>query len=104
MHERREKQSLILHQRIADRIHGNPEAVLGKAMDNLRRWQQGSEGILSVSHQEWLEILTQRTPSEIAAFIVSDHPDAVRLRQSSPFAGVLGPREVWAIKRGHEAA
>ena len=104
MHERREKQSLILHQRIAARMHENPAAVIGKAMDNLRRWQQGSEGSLSAAHQEWSEILARRTPSEIAALIVSDLPDAVRLRQSSPFAGVLGPREVWAIKRGHEAA
>lgn len=104
MHELREKQSLLLHQRVAGRMHEAPASVVGKAMDNLRRWEQASQGELPLAYQEWLEILTHQSPSAIAAFIVSDHPDAVRLRQSSPFAGVLAPREVWAIKRSHEAA
>jgi hypothetical protein len=28
----------------------------------------------------------------------------VRMRQSSPFAGVLSPREVWEIKKHHATA
>jgi hypothetical protein len=54
--------------------------------------------------QEWQELLEQLPPQEVASFIVSLDERATRMRQSSPFAGVLTPQEVWAIKRGHEAA
>jgi hypothetical protein len=48
--------------------------------------------------------LTLITPGEVAYFMVSESELATRMRQSSPFAGVLSPREVWAIKKSHEAA
>ncbi len=41
---------------------------------------------------EWQEILDQPWPA-VAAFITSFSDKAVRLRQSSPFAGVLTPKE-----------
>lgn len=104
MHQRREKQSLALHRRIAERLLDDPTAVIGKAVENLKRWENASPHGLSPACLEWREILTRRAPAEIAERIVADDEDAARLRQSSPFAGVLDPREVWAIKRGHEAA
>lgn len=85
-------------------IEEKPDAVIAKAKENLHRWGQASESGLSPAHAEWLNILNQRTPSEIAALMVSTDENATRLRQSSPFAGVLSPREVWSIKRDHEAA
>ena len=106
MHRRREIQSLEMHRRIAARLNHDPSGVIRKAMLNLHGWlkhQQGSA--LELVFKEWLEILNLLSPSEIADFIVSDSERAVRMRQSSPFAGVLSPSEVWAIKRGsHEAA
>lgn len=97
-------QSLILHRRIAGRLLDNSEAVIGKALENLRRWADLSGQEPSPANREWQEILTTRRPEEIAGLIVSDGENAARLRQSSPFAGVLSHKEVWAIKRGHEAA
>ena len=41
---------------------------------------------------EWREILDRPWP-EIAALITGTDESAVRLRQSSPFAGVLTPSE-----------
>lgn len=104
MHSRREMQSLILHRRIAERLAGDPARVIEKALENLKRWENSSGQGLAPIYLEWHEIFTRRTPAEIAELIVSDDENAVRLRQSSPFAGVLTPREVWQIKRGHEAA
>lgn len=104
MHHVRERQSLAIHRRVAGLIAENPDAVIAKAKDNLLRWSQASESGLPPAYAEWLAILNQCTPSEIAALIVSTDENASRLRQSSPFAGVLPPREVWAIKRNHEAA
>ena len=104
MHHVRERQSLAIHRRIAGLIAENPDAVIAKAKENLDRWSRKSESGLSPAHAEWLAILNQFAPSEIASLIVSTDEKATRLRQSSPFAGVLPPREVWAIKRNHEAA
>lgn len=81
----------------------NPRQVLGKAMANLESWRGRQEGTASQSSAlEWQDFLTRASPEEISSFLVSGDETALRMRQSSPFAGVLSPREVWAIKRGHE--
>ena len=87
-------------------IHCDPDGIIRKAVLNLHGWLEHQQGsAMAVVFREWLEILGQFSPSEVADFIVSDSERAVRMRQSSPFAGVLSPKEVWAIKRGsHEAA
>jgi hypothetical protein len=94
-----------MHRRIAIMIESDPDAVIGKALENLRAWtarQQDSSAI--PVYQEWQDLLARMSPREIAGFMVSDTEQAARMRQSNPFAGVLSPREVWAIKRNHEAA
>jgi len=104
MHHRREIQSLAMHRRIADLMKRDPEAVIGKALRNLHAWMARQQGTAPAVFQEWLDLLNRMSPLEIAVFIVSESEEAVRMRQSSPFAGVLSPREVWDIKRSHEAA
>jgi hypothetical protein len=82
-----------------------PDAVIGKALDNLQRWTARSDAAeVPAVYQEWRKLLLTGNPEAIAAILVSDDGDAVRLRQSTPFAGVLGAREIWKIKRCHEAA
>jgi len=49
-------------------------------------------------YQEWLAIL-DRPVDEIQAILLAETDEGQRLRQSSPFAGVVPFREVWAIKR-----
>lgn len=83
----------------------DPDAVIGKALRNLHAWMARREGhATQAALQEWLELLERLSPEQVASFIVSESERALRMRQSSPFAGVLTPQEVWAIKRGHEAA
>lgn len=102
MHRRREIQSLEMHRRIAALMESEPERVIGKARENLFAWRLRRED--DAAGDEWLALLDRLSPGELAAFLVSETEDALRMRQSSPFAGVLSPREVWAIKHGHEAA
>lgn len=106
MHHRRELQSIEMHRRIAAMMDRDPSGVIRKAVRNIHGWLEHQQGsAMEVVFREWLELLVHLSPSEIADFIVSDSERAVRMRQSSPFAGVLSPREVWAIKRNsHEAA
>lgn len=83
----------------------DPDAVIDKAVRNLHAWMARREGAATqAALHEWLLLLERLPPREVASFIVSESERATRMRQSSPFAGVLSPREVWAIKRGHEAA
>jgi hypothetical protein len=98
-------QSLAMHRRIAALMERHPDVVIGKAVRNLHAWlaNQQEPAVVTV-FQEWLDLLNRMSPDEIAGFIVSESAEAARMRQSSPFAGVLSPQEVWAIKRSHEAA
>ncbi len=82
-------------------------AVITKAKSNLDRWLKHRENdSLCVVYREWENLLVNLSPSEISELIVSEDERATRLRQSSPFVGILTPREVWKIKRGdnHAAA
>jgi len=92
-HAQIEERSIVLHRVIAQRISDNP-ALLDVARANLRRWigQQGER----LYWTEWEKIL-EDTMEEILAFMVSPTERARRLRQSSPFCGILTPRERWKI-------
>jgi len=91
--------SLELARRAADRLDEHPERI-ALARDNLRRWMErnASAAGLVRCYQEWLAIL-DRPVDEIQAILLAETDEGQRLRQSSPFAGVVPFREVWAIKR-----
>lgn len=77
-----------------------PLQVIGKARATLRHWMSRSSAAASnPAYTEWLSILEKAEPRELASLITTDDQKAARLRQSSPFAGVLSPEQVWAIKR-----
>ena len=90
--------SLELGRRIADRMRRQPE-VLDFARANLVRWskQNASAPSLLRCYAEWQKILS-RPVEEICSLLCSESDDAQRLRQNSPFAGVLTPTEVWEVK------
>jgi hypothetical protein len=105
MHERREIQSLEIHRRIAGLLISDPSRVLAKATANLNAWLKSRNASASGSaHREWLSILQTLSAQEIASLIVSNDEQATRLRQSSPFVGILSPQEIWSIKRSHATA
>lgn len=79
-----------IHMAIADEIDANP-GLLGKATANLERWQR-QRGHMERGYVEWAAIL-ERPWHEIAAVLRSESEHAIRLRQCSPFAGVLSERE-----------
>jgi hypothetical protein len=93
-HSRLDERSLALHELVARKVQASP-ALLDKARGNLRRWQE-AHGSPSLAFVEWEEIL--RSPvDQVTAFLVERSERATRLRQSSPFCGILTEAERRAI-------
>ena len=90
-HRRLDLRSLAMHTLIARKIARAP-GLLAVARKNLRRWGERWGEDSPVWLREWQAILEQPW-GEVAALITELSPRATRLRQSSPFAGVLTPQE-----------
>jgi len=91
-HQRLEARSLAMHCLIARKISREPR-LLDIARNNLAAWKRAREpGQRPRCLAEWDRVLHQPWP-RIAAFMVSTSCVAARLRQSSPFAGVLDTEE-----------
>jgi hypothetical protein len=90
-HRRLEARSLALHCRAAAKIAASP-GLLDVARRNLVRWTANAGTPVPRYLVEWSRILERPWP-EIAAVMTGFDDDAIRLRQSSPFAGVLTSEE-----------
>jgi hypothetical protein len=98
-HQWIEERSLALHEAVAARLEAQPELVR-VARANLERWlRERSVPAL----REW-QVLLERAPlAEILMILRSPTETAARLRQSSPFAGLLTPAERQAILSRYES-
>lgn len=93
-HQEIDRRSLELARAVVSAIDNDPSrAGLERARENCRRWSTANP---SPAIAEWLEILG-REWAEIRRLLLDESETAQRLRQSSPFCGVLTPRERWAI-------
>ena len=90
-HRRLDLRSLAMHTLIARKLARSP-GLLAIARENLRRWGERWGNDTPVWLEEW-QAIVKRPWREVAAFITEMSPRATRLRQSSPFAGVLTPQE-----------
>lgn len=105
VHLRREQESLEIHRRIARRLDDDSVPVLEKARANLRRWLANRrEDSLAAVYREWECLLTSMSAAELSQLLIAEDERSTHLRQSSPFAGVLSPQEVWEVKRGRRDA
>jgi hypothetical protein len=89
-HSRLDERSLAMHQLIAAKVQADP-ALLDKARENVRRWQ-ASDGSPKLALAEWEQILDGPS-NQVAQFLAERSERATRLRQSSPFAGILTEAE-----------
>jgi hypothetical protein len=93
-HQRIDRRSLALHRAIAEKLRARPE-LLEIARENLERWMRSSDRPQPY-WEAWREILNRPLP-EILALLVEESERMTAMRQMTPFAGVLDPRERWAI-------
>lgn len=90
-HRLAEARSLALHCLIARKIAAEPR-LLDVAKRNLAAWAARYGDNVPRALVEWRDVLDRPWP-EIAALITGLGEPATRLRQSSPFAGVLTASE-----------
>ena len=98
-HRRIDLRSIALHRAVAEKLRANP-ALLDIAHDNLDRWSR-TGGHSQPYWDEWRRILGLPL-EELLALLVEDSERMAALRQTAPFAGVLDPRERWAIYESFE--
>ena len=93
-HARIDARSLAMHRAIALKLRASPD-LLAIARDNLRRWSESS-GRSQPYLDAWAEVLA-RPIEEVLVLIGGDSESMSAMRQASPFAGVLSPKERWEI-------
>lgn len=87
---RERERSLWLHRALLAPLLADPEAVLDKARDNLRRWksEHRPDGMTTRYLTEWEKVLNSGLDN-VVDMMISTTPQSNELRQNSPFAGVL---------------
>lgn len=99
-HQVIDARSLELHRRIAAKIRRNP-ALLAIPKNNIKRWLSQGHGDTNSALYEWQKIL-RKPLDKILAILTTDDEEGCRLRQSSPFTGVLTPKERTKIFQKYE--
>jgi len=90
-HRLLEARSLAMHAVIAQKIERDSR-LLDVPRNNLKRWSARWENEVPAWYDEWRGIMNRPWP-EIASLITEPSEQGARLRQSSPFAGVLSAEE-----------
>jgi hypothetical protein len=94
-----DERSRALHARIAEKLRERP-SLLSVAGENLDRWER----LRGRDHasDEWRTLLTGTPLPALLRLLTEDGEEANRLRQSSPFAGILTADERLAVFAHYE--
>ena len=64
-----------------------PGEIRAKSLANLHKWKQ--QGTWGPAYEEWREILDSNDDGWLYAVMLGRNEDAIRLRQSMPYVGLL---------------
>lgn len=93
-HRLAEQRSLALHEAIADRLRAEPE-LRRRAQERVAGWL--ADGSVHRRYaRAWADLL-ELPLEEVCAAIVDPGETGRALRQCTPFAGIVEPRERWRI-------
>ena len=101
-HEWIDARSLAMDQAIAEKLRAEP-SLLDRARRTLNRWLEQRQPTAPSVLLEWREILTHWPFGRILDLLGSVDETSRRLRQSSPFCGILSPEERLAILKEYES-
>ncbi len=87
---REQEKSLWLHRALLTPMLTDPDAVIRKARENLRRWSgmHRPDGMTVGYFKKWDQVLDDGLDA-VLEVLTSTSEEACELRQNSPFAGVL---------------
>ena len=91
MQKRADLRSRVLHQEIVKKLRSDPE-LWNIPCNNLTKWKKINRW-LAPALTEWERILNTYPKDQILSLLESDSEEAVRLRSSSPFTGILAEDE-----------
>lgn len=94
-----DQRALAMHRLIAEKLRRDP-SLLAVAQANIARWKSTASPSALARLEEWEAILRQPLES-ILEVLTSESEEATRLRQSSPFCGILTPAERTHILLSH---
>jgi hypothetical protein len=86
-----DERSRIFHLRIAEKLRLHPE-LWAIPEQNIQRWEK-TLGRVSPAIYEWSRILHTYSREQIFSILESPSEEAIRLRSSSPFTGILSESE-----------
>jgi hypothetical protein len=95
-HRLAELRSIAYHRRVGERLLAEP-GLIELARARLAQWERDGRCATAVAAR-WHGKLAL-PPRDLESFLGRDDDEARELRQSTPFAGVLDPRERWALWR-----
>ncbi len=90
-HQRADERSRAFHARIAAKLRVHPE-LWDIPRQNLQRWEDEMHG-LPPALSEWRHILQMVSREKVLALLESPSEEAIRLRSSTPFTGILTEAE-----------
>jgi hypothetical protein len=73
----------------------SPREIRAKGLANLHRWK--AKGAWTKAYEEWEAILADEDDGRLFAAMLGRDENAVRLRQSAPYVGLLPPDQVKAM-------
>lgn len=94
-HRTAELRSIAFHRLVAERLD---DERLELARHRVEGWLSAGGPVPEPAALRWRELLS-RPAAEIAHALVEDSEEMRDLRQNTPFAGALAPRERWRIIR-----
>jgi hypothetical protein len=92
-HEELDELRLKMAHAIVQRF--TPAQIRAQILANLHRWRR--QGVWVSAFDEWRDIAGSDDDGRLFAAMLGRHEDAVRLRQSGPYAGLLSPLEVRSL-------
>ena len=101
-HEWIDQRSLAFDRAIANMIRAQPD-LLHHAQVTLDRWIQQRPPSVPPIFLQWQEILNCWPLERILDLLMSAEEEPRRLRQSSPFCGILSPEARLAILKEYES-
>ena len=86
------------HRLVAEKLLADPDTVIAKATDFMRRWVARSDPSELYWIERWQDLL-DGSIDRLVEVLRSDDPETYGLHATCPFVGVLTPEERWAFYR-----